>query len=723
MDRLEALLGRHRLVTVTGPGGSGKTRLAVEVARRLAGRFEDGVWLVELAQIDDPSLVAAAVASVLGLPEHRSLSMAEAVAAGAGRRHGLLVLDNCEHVVDGSAGLCAALLEAGDDLRVLATSREALGVEGEFRFALNAMPVPGAEVSDESVASFDAIELFTERAGRADAGFELNSQSAAAVVELVRRLDGMPLAIELAAAQLDVMGLDDLVAAMKDRFRVLVGSGRGVSGRQASLAATVEWSYRLLDEAERKAFRRLSVFPAPFTLAGAQAAIGGEAAGMVARLVRRSMLVAPRAGLDGRSRYSILETLRVYGRERLDGSGEWDELCQAVATWATTEAERIAAGFDTGATELAAARWMDAEQDNLRDVLDWTLQHDCVLAARLAVALGYWWFLRGRLREGRSLLEQVTAARCVSAPVHVGRLESWSGLLALFSSDFDGAAAHLSKAIELASPLGPSRVLVDSLNWLAGALLNTGRGHEAAALTEQALSYARQLGYASGESFACVVKSFIAHYAGDDPAAMEWAQAANLIDADAVNGDVVRWRILTLGNVSASVGKLEEAASAWTTALELSRTAGDLEKAAACVVRLAELDATLDRRGEARSRIDEALCAFLELGEPLMLADSLEVAAVWSASVNGEAAAVIYGATVALRDQIGFGGNVHSSKTLAKLRRELDADIGPERFRDAERRGALMSLPVAVAYARSVIAESQEPLAGADPRSPPAERT
>ena len=283
-----------------GPGGSGKTRLALEAARRLEGRFEAGAAFLELAPLEDSALVAAAAARNLGVAEHRSLSVLDAVAATVGPRHQLLVVDNCEHVTGAAGQLCEELLRAGDDLRVLATSREALGVNGEVRFALGPLPVPTSQGDASRFVDSDAVTLFVERAVHADSEFELTSGSQGPVATIVKRLDGLPLAIELAAAQLDAISLDDLVGGLDDRFALLVGQTRGVSAKLASLAASVEWSYRRLDDAERRAFCHLSVFPAPFTVAAAAAAAGPDAAAVVPRLVRRSMLGAPRLG-RGRS--------------------------------------------------------------------------------------------------------------------------------------------------------------------------------------------------------------------------------------------------------------------------------------------------------------------------------------------------------------------------------------------------------------------------------------
>jgi predicted ATPase len=402
LAKLEGMLGRSRLVTITGPGGSGKTRLALELARRVLKRFESGAWLVELGQLEDPGVVASAAAAVLGVRQHADLSMAESVTAEAGGRHLLLILDNCEHVIDAAAAFAEQLLKAGDDLRVLTTSRQPLGVEGEALFALGPMTVPPGGDAVDSVAEFDAAALFEARASLVDPDFALGGTADAAVTRIVRRLDGMPLAIELAAGQLDVMGLDQLASRLDDSG-VLVSAQRGIPARQASLTASIDWSYRLLDAEERSAFGRLAVFPAPFSLEAARAAVGSGALELLSRLVRRSMVMAPRPGADGVYRYSLLETLRGYARDRLAESGQAESVRAEVAAWMTGEAERVARGFELAGTEAAAARWMDAEQDNLRDVLAWALSHAPDLALRLAVAVSLWWRaarpLPGRIRQ------------------------------------------------------------------------------------------------------------------------------------------------------------------------------------------------------------------------------------------------------------------------------------------------------------------------------------
>ena len=369
------MLGRHRLVTVAGPGGAGKTRLADEVARQVAGRFADGAWLAELAPVGDPGLVAAVVAAVLGVREQPGMPLAEVLARALARRQLLLVLDNCEHVIEAAAELCAGLLAACDDVRVLATSREPLRIAGEARYRLGPLSLPDGDDLAGAGGS-EAVALFTDRARQVDPGFVLDGVSGPAVARLVARLDGMPLAIELAAARVEALGVGQLADRLDDRFGLLTAGDRLAPGRQRSLAAAVEWSYRLLDEQEQAVFRALSVFPGPFTLEAAEAVAGPGAGLVVLRLVECSLLVPPRAGPDGRSRYGMLETLRAYAAGLLAGAGEDARAAAALAGWAVEVAEQAAAGLQTIEGEAPAARWLDAEDATIRQALDWAAEHD-----------------------------------------------------------------------------------------------------------------------------------------------------------------------------------------------------------------------------------------------------------------------------------------------------------------------------------------------------------
>jgi predicted ATPase len=352
------LLEQCRLVTVTGPGGMGKTRLAGQVAWQLAGRFTDGAWLAELAPVRDPAQVPAVVAAALGIRERPGTPLADTLARALAGQQLLLVLDNCEHVIGAAAELYAGLLAACDDVRVLATSREPLAVAGEARYRLAPLTLPGP--GDEAdAAGSESVALFADRARLADARFVLDGQAGPALGRLVARLDGMPLAIELAAARVEALGVAQLLDRIEDRFALLAGGDRLAADRQRSLAATVEWSYQLLDDDERRVFRAVSVFPAGFTLERAEAVAGPGSGPIVLRLVDCSLLTPPRAGLDDRSRYVMLETLRAYGAGLLAETGEQEEAAAALAGYALRVARQAAAGLRTITGEApAAAGWM-----------------------------------------------------------------------------------------------------------------------------------------------------------------------------------------------------------------------------------------------------------------------------------------------------------------------------------------------------------------------------
>ena len=380
------------LVTVTGPGGTGKTRLAAEVARQVAGRYADGAWLVELAPVAGPAQVAAVVAAALGVRDQPGVPAAEAVARVLARQQLLLVLDNCEHVIGAAAELCAGLLAACDDVRVLATSREPLAVAGEAGYRLAPLALPDPDDLAEA-ARAEAVALFTDRARSADAQFALTGETTPTVARLVVRLDGMPLAIELAAARVEALGVAQLLDRIDDRFTLLAGGNRTAPPRQRSLAATVEWSYQLLDDHERRVFRAVSAFPGPFTLEAAEAVAGASAGAAVLRLVDCSLLNPPRPGPDGRSRYRMLETCAPTGTGGSPGPGS---RTKRPPRWPCGRCGWLSRP-PRACRPVPPRSWTPrggwTPRSAMRQVLAWAIACDAAAAVRLADALGGWWRL------------------------------------------------------------------------------------------------------------------------------------------------------------------------------------------------------------------------------------------------------------------------------------------------------------------------------------------
>ena len=690
-----ALLDQYRLVTVTGPGGAGKTRLAGQVARQVAGRFADGAWLAELAPVRDPALVPAVVAAALGVRDQPGLPAAGALARVLARQQLLLVLDNCEHVIGAAAQLCAGLLPACDEVRVLATSREPLRVAGEARYRLGPLALPDPDDLAD-VAGCEAVALFADRARRADPRFTLDDRAGPVAARLVARLDGMPLAIELAAARVEALGVAGLLDRIDDRFALLTEGDRDAADRQRSLAATVEWSYRLLEEHERRVFRAVSVFPAGFTLEAAGAVAGPGAGPAVARLVDCSLLSPPQADPDGRSRYVMLETLRAYGAGQLAEAGEQHQADAALARYALGVARQAAAGLLAGTGESAAASWLDAEDATTRQVLGWAVAHDPALALRLANALGWWWVLRGRLAGEYPLLCQTASY------VEVGSggwcaAQLWLGWAAqFFSADLGAALGHFTKVRDAAADRPPSPALAAALAGRAGVLRMMGRTAEAAGDARRALALARQIGDPAGELLALIDLSFDADYAGRHDEAVRLARQAGQITAG-IPGGLVRLCSYVLTGVLAGAGDLAEAARVAAAGLARARDVGDLRNQALLLPRIADLDLRAGRTGDAAAHLREGLQIAVRTGNWLELLLGLLQCGNLCATTGRAAEALTLWAAFdrhkGLTDQPWF--ETRREEQLRQARQALGS--GP--VRAAEDRGAAMSLATAAEYA------------------------
>jgi predicted ATPase/class 3 adenylate cyclase/DNA-binding CsgD family transcriptional regulator len=522
------ILERNRLVTLTGAGGVGKTRLAVEVASRMASGFGDGVWFVDLAPVTDAGAVAGAVARVLGLPDQPGRSTEDTVLEFLGGKPAMVVLDNCEHLLDASAAFATAILAGCPELTVLATSREPIGIAGEAIWR-----VASLSLADE------AVELFVDRACRVRPDFSVaDDDDADALAEICRRLDGVPLAIELAAARVRVLSPAEIVHSLHDRFRLLTGGARTAVRRQQTLRASVDWSYALLTEPERILLRRLAVFMGGFDLEAAQAVAGGEDVAsyqvldMLTLLVDKSLVVAETA--RGRTRYHLLETVRQYAQEKLGESGEADALRGRHREHYAVVAARLDSPGQVRLDTLVADT--EIEFDNLQAAFTWSLENsEAEGALDLASALTPLWLMRGRIQQGlawfdtvlddenlnhpdlaqgvlaRTLADYASLGGIFGVPNVIQRAERalavardlddpallvriMTGCIAAACSEVEAAAPYIAETIDRARASGDTWRLSQAMAWRAFVAIAAGYPIAARTHAEQGLQLAEKVG-------------------------------------------------------------------------------------------------------------------------------------------------------------------------------------------------------------------------------------
>ena len=707
VDRVAGLVGNNRWVTVTGPGGVGKTRLAGEVSRRVAGQFADGVQFVELAAVADPAHVPTAVAAVFRVQQASGLSVVESLAQVLARQHLLLVLDNCEHLLGGVAELWASLVPFADDLRVVATSREPVGVAGEARYRLRPLAVPVADAAG-SAEGCVAVTLFADRARQVDPDFNLTDEDSPVVSRIVTRLDGMPLAIELAAARIEALGLRQLLDRLDNRFGVLTGGISTAAARQRSLAATVDWSYQLLSEPERRVFRDLAVFPAPFTLDAAKAVAGPAAEPVVLHLVDCSLVTPPQAGPDGRARYAMLETLRAFGLDRLTEVDEHTAAARALTRFALQVAEQAADGLHSSTGEATAAQWLDAEDGAVHQALSWALTEDPPTALRLAVALAPWWRLRGRSAAGREWLRRATE-RSSTRDHGWFAAQFWLGFLTQVTSDFATALGHFTMICD-AAPEAPLRDLVDGLAGRSGTLRNLGRLAEATDDAHRALDLARRIGYPAGEVLALMQLSNAAHYGENAPEALKWAQRAQQIDPARLPGWVARRYVLYWALAMNDVGQGALAQRSCVEMLTMAEAAGDLGDQADFHETIVYIARHTGQLAGAEDHLHKAIGLALRTSNPLRLIDCLDNCGHLCAATGQWAEAVtLWAAFDTHNAAIGVPDLPQDAHRRQEPLRKAAQSLGADRARAAEQRGATMTLETAAAFAAMLTLQNTAP--------------
>jgi non-specific serine/threonine protein kinase len=485
------------LLSLVGVGGVGKTRLALRVASTIRQNYAGGAWLVRLASLVDPAQVPAAVLATLGLRERPGWPALESLVASLQHVQLLLVLDNCEHLVQACAELVTTLLQRCPDVSVLATSREPLRVPGEVVVAVPLLSLPRPDQEADELAGSEAVQLFVERCRQRDPAFRLTPEAAVMVARICRLLDGLPLGIELAAARMASMTLQEIVSQMEDDPLGLLTVGpRSAPARQRTLTAAIDWSYDLLDEDEQQLLRRLSIFSGGCLLDAVEAVcVAGDASGRpiadrLEQLIRQSLLQAVQD--QGQTRFYLLETIRHYALTRLIGAGEMDALRERHRDWCLSLVAGVAAeSFDAG-----LVRRMRRERDNLRSALRWSIEAAHVAAsARLAVGLAPMWLVTGSFAEGRAWLTSVLRLPVPQPPPpELSHAASWAAAMAFNEGDFSGAESLANEALELAHACGDEYAVILAQYELGWVVCHRGQLVRARGLLESAFNHVRHTG-------------------------------------------------------------------------------------------------------------------------------------------------------------------------------------------------------------------------------------
>ena len=709
LDDIVQALHRNRLITLIGPGGTGKTRLALAAARSAEASFSDGACWVALAQIDDPAIIGQAVATQLGVPDTPGQDPVEAIAKHVADHPVLVVLDNCEHLAEAAARLAEYLLAACPALVVLATSREALGVEGELSWQVPPLSLPkeGPAPTVSALAASDAVKLFEQRAQLVRPSFRVTDENAAAVLNICQRLDGLPLAIELAAARMRILSSAQLAERMDDIFAVLVGGARSAPPRHQALRATLDWSYDLLDTDERATFRRLATFFGGFTLHAAERiAAGGDirpdaTLELLTRLADKSLLRVAHAA-RGETRYFLLATIRDYARERLAEAGESDQVRQAHLQYFTELVEDAAKRIEqveaaVGRLEVELDR-LDAELPNLRRAFEFAQESgDPAAPLRIAGPLDRYAYLRGRYHEVRQWMDAaVTSGPDAPAALRAKALLG-GGRLALLQCDYAPAVRRLEAALRLYRELGDPRGIASSLQVLGSVAREQGRYARAVELHAESLAIAEAAGDRWGVASAHGYLAFASWLQRDFGRAAEEASTALVKFRDLGDIEGAAWSLISLGTVARYQGDVERASVLLTESLALSEGIGFREGIAWSVEQLGLL-AAVDGDPAAISLLRRSLELHTELRDRWRMSSVLEdLAAIALAQGNVPQAARLLGAAEAIREAIGTviapcERLQHNQTTMA-----VRTALRDEEFDAALRQGQLASMDELIA--------------------------
>jgi len=674
-----------RLITLTGHGGSGKTRLALQVALGLLERFPDGVWLVEFASLSDPALVPQEVAVVLGLKEEPGRTIIATLASHLAEKQVLLILDNCEHLVQASASLVASLLLACPNLHVLATSREMLGVAGEQAFYVPSLTLPETQVSlsvDVALQS-EAIKLFVERSKAVAPKFILTEENVSAVVQVCRQLDGIPLAIELATARLKLMPVQQIADHIDDAFRLLTGGIRTAMPRHQTLQALMDWSYNLLTGSEKTLFRRLAVFAGGWTMEAAERVGVGEdieasdVFDLLAHLVDKSLMQVEELG--NVARYRFLETVRQYAMAKLAESGEADIVRRRHAEYYVSLDE------DAFIAKPAWYSEMELEYDNLLAALSWSksVRGEWELRFRLTQLFSMYSYWHGSWNESRKWLEDAIGhPEAINFPRE--QAELYSGLAQVLSmqGDYEASEKHHTRVLSYAREVSDRPGIAWELHWLGHNAREHDDATAARARLEESVAIFQELGEEATIAMARNTLAEAAILQGDTGLAKSMLEENLALARKVEVVFTIGWSLNHLGHVAQLEGDFEKAIQLHEESLPLFQQVGSQNEGTIWAHQ--SLGETLLAQGKvslAVAHFTEALTICQDLGERAGLAWCLAgLAGVAALNEEPERAAWLWGAAEALRKSIGAREAPASHATHERLKAEVRQQLGEETF-------------------------------------------
>ena len=743
MAEIKALLGKTRLLTLTGSGGCGKTRLGLQAAADMLESYPEGVWFVELAPLTDPALMPQAVAQTLSLSEEPGKPLVQTVVDFLKTRRLLLLLDNCEHLLDACARFADTVLKSSLHVRILATSREALGIAGEqsYRIPSLALPDTGQAQTVQSVSGYEAARLFIERAVAVQSTFVVTDSSASALAQLCVRLDGIPFAIELAAARVRSLSVAEINARLDNRFRLLTGGSRTALPRQQTLRALIDWSFDLLPPRTQALLCRLSVFAGGWTLEAAEA-VGvdttleaWEVLDLLTSLVDKSLLVADQT--EGETRFRLLETVRQYAREGLEARGESALVRgrhQAFFLAFAESAEPHLKGPE-GKHQLDR---LETEHDNLRAALEWGGTN---AALRIAGALYPFWEVRGYFTEGRKRLTDALAgveaqartlhrAKALSSAGTLARIQGdhaaararleeslalyreWNdkggiayaltslGNLAYGQGDYAGARSLYEEGLALRQEQGDRAGLAQSLSNLGNIAYFQGDFVQTRTLYEEGLALCRELGNRGGMAHSLTNLGLLASEQGDYARAHTLLEESLTLARELGNKGGIAYALYHLGNLAYFQGDRKNARSLWEESLVLYRELGDKGGIAGSFLSLGNLAYRQGDYTQARSLLEESLVLCQELGNRGGIAEALEAFAVLAlAQGHAPRAAHLWGAAEALRSALGTPMQPFHRPTYDQLVAQARRTLGENAFTSAWSAGHTMTIEEAIAYA------------------------